>query len=185
MHLECSPGVILLLLRPLAVLFVEGVPVVVDILIDLDVTNLEGGEALVKALLDNVSEVVDYVEKNESDQHGPLDTIPAFACEDASHSVARDVRVGGLVNLGKEVVAEELLAGSHPVAKADVQEGSKLELLEDIVAETLIVHGWGDVTVEEHELLDDVEDEEGEHGDGEQDGHTETIHERDVCDGED
>ena len=83
------------------------------------------------------------------------------------------------------LVGQKLLVGGHPVAEDHVKERSELELVEDIVGEALIVHGGHDVSVEEHDLLSDVKHEEGEHGNWEQDGHTETVHHSDEHDGQD
>lgn len=82
-------------------------------------------------------------------------------------------------------VSKELLVGSHPVTEGEVKERGKLKLLEDILGEALIVHGWESVAVEKENLLDDVQDDERGAGNWEQDGHTETIDKGDESDGHD
>ena len=52
LHLESVAGIVFLLLGPLAVLSVKGGPVVVDIFVELDVTDLKAREALVEELVD-------------------------------------------------------------------------------------------------------------------------------------
>jgi len=92
-HLELISVVLLLLDGPLAVFLIEGDPVVVNILINLDITNLEAREALVELGLQDVTEVPNNVEDDEGDHHGPLDAVPALVREDATHRVLRDVGV--------------------------------------------------------------------------------------------
>ena len=120
------PGVLLLLDGPLAVLFIESDPVVVNILIDFDIADLERREALVERLLQEVTEVPDKVENDEGDHHGPLDAVPALVGEDVAHGVLGDVGVRGKWGRRKIIIAEKLLAGSHPVAKDKVQKRRKL-----------------------------------------------------------
>ena len=52
LHLESLAGVVFLPLGPLAVLSIEGGPVVVDIFVELDIADLQIGEALVEELVD-------------------------------------------------------------------------------------------------------------------------------------
>ena len=52
LHLESIAGVVFLSLGPLAVLSVKSGPVVVDIFVELDVADLQTGEALVEELVD-------------------------------------------------------------------------------------------------------------------------------------
>lgn len=95
LHLEGIPGVLLLLDRPLAVLIIERDPVVVNLLVNIDIADLEGREALVERLLQPIAEVIDKVEHDEGDHQGPLDAIPALVREDGAHSVLSDVSVNG------------------------------------------------------------------------------------------
>lgn len=94
-HIEGLPGVLFLLRGPLAVLFIERGPVVVNVLVYLDITDLERGEALVEAVLDAVARVIEDVEDQECDHQGPFDTIPALVRKDAGHGMAGDVGVRG------------------------------------------------------------------------------------------
>ena len=96
-----------------------------------------------------------------------------------------DVGARGRPNSREVVIAEELLVRGHPVGKADVEEGSELELSEDVVGEAFVVHGRHHIAVEEHDLLDHVKHQEGEHGNREKDWHAESIEEGDIGDGED
>jgi len=184
-HLELASGVLLLSGGPLAVLLVETGPVVVDVLVDIDIADSEDGEALVEHVLEPGAQIPDQVEEDEADHHWPLDTLPAGAREDCAHGVTGDVGVHRVGHGGQVVITDQLLTRGHPVSEDKIQKRRKLELLEHVVAEALVVHGWRDVAVEEHESLDDVEDEEGERGDGEQDWHAEAIHEGHVANGQD
>ena len=96
-----------------------------------------------------------------------------------------DVGASGCLNGSEVIIAEELLVRGHPVGEADVEERSELELPEDVVGEAFIIHGRHDIAVEEHELLDHVEHQEGKHSNWEQDRHAETIEEGDVGNCED
>lgn len=77
------------------------------------------------------------------------------------------------------VIGDQLSVGSHPVTDHDVENGGELELVEHILGESLIIHGWQSVSVEEEQLLDHVENKEGDTGDGEQDWHSKAINEGD------
>ena len=80
------------------------------------------------------------------------------------------------------VIGQELLIRDHPVAEEEEQARGEVELVEDALRETMVVHRWKSVGVEEHGSLAEVKHSEGEGCDREQDGHSEAVHEGDVDD---
>ena len=80
------------------------------------------------------------------------------------------------------IVAQKLLVGGHPPTKDNEEDRRASEFVQNILGETLVVHGRHTVAVVKHRLLLEVKNYKGEAGDWEQDGHTKAVHEGDECD---
>jgi len=173
---------VLFALAPLAVLVVEACPVTVNVLIKLDITDGERGEAGLDLLSDPVATYLEHDQKNEAEKHCPEGASPSFTVEDDSHlMIARQdsVRIGAW---GQVIIGEELLAGHHPVPEDDEENWGCLQSVEYVLRKALVVHRWHAVAIVKHELLLEVQDDKGQAGDGEENWHAKTVHEGDEDD---
>lgn len=68
--------------------------------------------------------------------------MTALFGEDGAIGVIRFVDVC-LVNLRVQVIVrKKLIIACHPVAKSEINDRGKLELVENVFAKAFIIHGW-------------------------------------------
>jgi len=151
--------VALLFVAPLAVVVVEGVPVGVDVLVEGDVADLEAGEASGKLLIHHVSEEVLDDEDDGEEEEGPGGSFPSLRAEYVSGAVAGKGSIGFSLDGGQVLVGQERSGTEEPVSEKHHEDRRGSHLINDVLAERHIVHGWEPVRVEEHGFLGDPEDE--------------------------
>ena len=181
-HVESTATVHLLTLTPLAVFIVETGPVVVNIFIQIDVTNSKGWEHAFDLFADPGATDFEHDEEEDGEHHGPEEASPTLSIEHNEHLMIALEDVGHGGPRRQMIIRQELLAGSHPVAEEEHQNGRILQSVQHILTQTLVVHGRHTVSIVEHQLLLEVENDHGKTGNREQDWHAQAVHESDEDD---
>ena len=87
-HIEHVAGIFFFFGRPFAIFVIQRLPVVVDVLVDLNVTDCQRSEVAFNLLAGPVSSEFQKQKHKERDQHGPQEPCPAAIVENGAHSVS-------------------------------------------------------------------------------------------------
>lgn len=99
-------------------MFVQGLEVVVQAFINLEVSNLGVGEYSNEPSVDSVSEDDNDKEEPEENEEGHSWVMRvAEGCEDFGPSVASWLDITVLVDIVNVIITEQLLVGDHPIAE--------------------------------------------------------------------
>ena len=178
-HVERISAVLLLSLAPFAILVVETCPIVVNVLVQLDIANGKLREHLLNLLSNPVAADLENDQEDDAKDHGPQESGPTPIIEENEHLVVTLIDIGCRAAREQVIVGKKLLARGHPEAKEQHQDWRSLQAVEHVLTESLVVHGRHSVSVVQHCLLLEVENDHGQAGDGEQNRHAQTVHERD------
>jgi len=163
---------------PLEIVFIDGLEIFRQALVDLKVGNCQEGNP-VPHLQEGVAEEHQGEDDPEGNKkrHGWCGGLICGSTEDLTPLVAGlNIDIVQILPGVRELIAEELLAGEHPVSESEVEDGSVGQDAQGILVELLIIHGRLSVHVVQKDLLHAVEGEEGEGCNGEQDGETHAVH---------